>query len=424
MNVIQLYKKFMNAGKTAENVQDHPLVGAYNFMSLMSIFTISINFLAADYLGYPKEYINLVGVILSVYLLVIVFNFSNRFNISRYFVCLGSPIWICACMIFLGGFFCQGLAILATILIAFVSFKREVAKMLGIIIFNISFFLFAILFIELYGPVYPGIDFPFDEIGVLFGGLGWAIIVLYIYENNTTTLVANLRDNNLELVDKTKQLERFTYIASHDLKSPLRTILNFIGLIESDIENQRYDKLPEKFDFVKTGAMQMNYLIEGVLEMSLIENHETSTRIPTNLNKVYQKALKNLSFDIEKFNAKVYCTDLPMYTCNELEMIMLFQNIIQNGLKYNESPQPTVHVSCTENKEFIILTFEDNGIGIQEEYQEKIFDFFTRLHTYQKYKGTGLGLGLCKRIVNNYGGSISVDSVIEKGTKFRVVLKK
>ena len=263
---------------------------------------------------------------------------------------------------------------------------------------------------------------PFDELFVFYGGLGWCFIFIYVYTRDRNKMLNTLQSSNEELIEKTNQLQRFTYIASHDLKSPLRTISSFVGLMQKDIEKKDYEKLESRLDFVKSGAMQMTFLIEDVLEISRISNHSNLKKEHLNLSTIIQKAINNLREEIEEKNAQIKVADLPGYIANDVEFLLLFQNIIQNGIKYNESQPPIIDINSTQHDGFLYITIEDNGIGIDSEYHDSIFEFFTRLHTQEIYQGTGLGLGLCKRIVNNYQGDISLTSSLNDGSIFTIKL--
>jgi light-regulated signal transduction histidine kinase (bacteriophytochrome) len=175
--------------------------------------------------------------------------------------------------------------------------------------------------------------------------------------------------------------------------------------------------------FVKSGAQQMNTLVQDILEISTLNNPDEKKKTKVDLNEVLTKVQANLTEEINSKNAVVNADVLPYYYCDEAEFLLLFQNMIQNGIKYNESKIPTIDISSQRTKKQLLISFKDNGIGIDNEYHSQIFQFFKRLHTSEKYQGTGLGLGLCKKIVNSYGGDIEVDSVSGKGSTFRIKLE-
>ncbi len=240
-----------------------------------------------------------------------------------------------------------------------------------------------------------------------------------IQENDRYNYLANLR--NKKLGEKNKALESFSYIVSHDLKSPLRGIVSFSSLIEKELNRGDMEAAKEYLAFVKTNGKEMSDLIEGVLEVSKV-NHSELEKTQVDLNNIVYKVQKILRKDILDKNAIIICEGLPMFFCNELRFTILFQNIIQNGIKYNSSKLPQIEIWAEENNDTLNIFFKDNGIGIEEKYQEQIFKYFKRLHTKIEYSGNGIGLGLCKKIVQDYNGKIKVQSIAGKGSIFIIDL--
>lgn len=418
--IIRLWNWFSNFGVSPKYKDEAKLIQSYNLMSLISALgTLTVCFLAW-YWDYPKSYIWNSLFIASIYLGVIVSNYFKKIQLGRYIISIGSPIWQGSSYVFFGGFFCQGLGTICTMAITYVAFQKKTKTKITLISIQLLVFFASTTYFNSNGPIIELVDFPYDELTVFLGGLGWAIIVFYIFNKDRNSLLQTLKTNNQELKNTTEELERFTYIASHDLKSPLSTITNFIGLIERDITKENYGDIQEKLSFVKSGAKQMNFLVSDILEMSKLNNTIEKKRSLIDLNLVLEKVKQNLKSEIKDRKAVIYSKKLPQFVCNEVEFILLFQNFIQNGIKYNESQVPTISISATEHAGNLHLQFIDNGIGIEEEFHEKIFQFFKRLHNSSKYEGTGLGLGLCKKIINGYNGQIKIDSKIGKGTTFTI----
>ncbi|MEM8907917.1 MAG: ATP-binding protein, partial [Bacteroidota bacterium] len=290
------------------------------------------------------------------------------------------------------------------------------------VVYNLLFHVLALSYVAFYPPLLSPIDIPLDEVLIFIVCLGWLYALFNIHKNEKNELIENLRAKNQALQETTEELERFTYSASHDLKSPLRTIVSFVGLIEKNIQLERYQDLEEHLSFVKSGAKQMDYLIRDILELSQMKSGQKQEYQSIDLNLILKKVKTNLKEDIQSNGALLIAESLPHYCCNESEFLLLFQNIIQNGIKYNENKIPTVRIWAEHQEDQIHIHFKDNGIGIPKEFHEKIFQFFQRLHTNNQYTGTGLGLGLCKKIVKKYKGQILVDSIINGGTTFTIEL--
>lgn len=219
------------------------------------------------------------------------------------------------------------------------------------------------------------------------------------------------------------ELERFTYIASHDLKSPLRNIISFLTLIERKLKNNRDQNLKEYLSYVTNNAQQMHMLIQDVLEFSRVKNGHLQTST-VNMNEMIVVALKNLQDEMEAKDAEVFSADLPHIHANSVQVTQLLQNLVGNGIKYNRSRKPKVVITHRTDRSSHVFSVKDNGIGIAPEYHDKVFEMFKRLHSKEDYPGSGIGLAMCQKIVNNLGGNIWMDSKDGKGTTVHFSIPK
>ena len=223
---------------------------------------------------------------------------------------------------------------------------------------------------------------------------------------------------------KNKELEQFAYIASHDLKSPLRNIGGFIQLIKRKLKHSENDEIVEYMNYVVGNVNKMEAIIDDILRYSRFGN-ETMTFSQTNVEAVVQDVCDLLKKEIQARNTIIRSQNLSHHIyCHTKQLTQLFQNLIDNALKYNESPQVIIEIEMKETEREYLFSVKDNGIGIKPEFREKIFKIFQRLHTDQKYPGTGIGLAICKRIVDNHGGDIWVESLPGKGTTFLFTISK
>jgi signal transduction histidine kinase len=225
----------------------------------------------------------------------------------------------------------------------------------------------------------------------------------------------------LSLERKNKELEQFVYIASHDLQEPLRTISNFINIIDTEYNNH-FDELAQKSMFyIKEATNRMSNLIKGLLDYSVIGRNEELKIVDT--QKIVDAVLNDLHLAISEKDAKVNVKKLPKVYGSESELRQLFQNLISNALKFTKpETRPIVSIESKKDNLYWQFSIKDNGIGIAKKHQEKIFKIFQRLHDKSKYKGTGIGLANCQKIVQLHQGKIWLDSLPNKGSTFYFTL--
>ncbi|MET7442641.1 ATP-binding protein, partial [Streptomyces sp. NPDC005568] len=230
---------------------------------------------------------------------------------------------------------------------------------------------------------------------------------------------AELDAQTLELKRSNAELEQFAYVASHDLQEPLRKVASFCQLLEKRYGDQLDDRAKQYIDFAVDGAKRMQVLINDLLTFSRVgrvgEEHATVA-----LDAVLDRALANLSVSLEETGARVVREGpLPSVTGDPTTLTMLWQNLVGNAVKFRHPDRaPEVVVSCeAEGEDQWRLCVRDNGIGIEPEFREKVFVIFQRLHGRDEYDGTGIGLALCRKIVEHHGGGISLDGTAGEGTR-------
>lgn len=226
-----------------------------------------------------------------------------------------------------------------------------------------------------------------------------------------------LKQSNIELIKSNKELERFAYIASHDLKEPLRNIVSFTRLIERKIGDTASAEIKEFLSFVINNSRQMHILIEDVLEYSRIENIESDNDV-VDLNEILKTVIEVLGSTINEKNVCIEQNILPKVKANASQILLVIKNLVENGIKYNEKANPVIRIEAKTENGFHLISVIDNGIGIEEQYFENIFGMFKRLHHRGEYQGSGLGLSICKKIVQNLGGEIWVESKTGEGSRF------
>ena len=241
-----------------------------------------------------------------------------------------------------------------------------------------------------------------------------------------------LKDQNEQLERKNDDLTSFTYIASHDLKEPLRKINMFIGRIREQNPDDPNNRSAEFFNKIALQTLRMQQLIESVLQYAQADDESLGFG-ETDLNTLLQSALENLSEVIREKNAVIKTQPLPTLVCIPSQLEQVFTNLIDNALKYSKpDTSPFIEVKAAEisvpetadTKSFRgwKIDFADHGIGFDEAYKSKVFEIFQRLHVDEQYTGTGIGLAICKRIIEKHAGSITVQSEIDKGSVFSIIL--
>jgi len=244
------------------------------------------------------------------------------------------------------------------------------------------------------------------------------------YEETLEQLNETLKQHAQQLAFSNKELEQFAYVASHDLQEPLRMVTSFLALLENKYSTAIDEKGKAYIHFAVDGAKRMRQIILDLLEFSRIGRLENKIE-QVNINELVSDVLLLLTNQIEESNAKIEVENLPVINTHKTPLSQVFQNLISNALKYRHTEKaPVIKISCTEMPGDWLFSIRDNGIGINEQFFEKIFIIFQRLHNKDKCTGTGMGLAIAKKIINHLDGKIWVESEEGKGTVFYFTLPR
>ncbi len=219
------------------------------------------------------------------------------------------------------------------------------------------------------------------------------------------------------------ELERFAYIASHDLQEPLRTVSSFAKLLDRKHSNELGEEAKEYLKFVTGGVERMETLIRDLLNYSRIDSRGDPFK-KADCNTILQLVTENLKASIDSRNAKITVDALPILVGDPTQLGQVFQNLISNAVKFCKESEPHVHLWAKEDEQNWTFSVHDNGIGIAPQYFQRIFVVFQRLHTIEEYSGTGIGLAICKKIVERHKGRIWVESTLGKGSTFHFTIPK
>jgi PAS domain S-box-containing protein len=228
---------------------------------------------------------------------------------------------------------------------------------------------------------------------------------------------AHLQSASAELARSNQELEQFAYVASHDLQEPLRAVTGYLGLLEGQLAAKLDDNGRHRIAGAVQGAQRMHTLITDLLALSRVGTRGQAFEA-TDLNTVLDLALDSLRAGMAETGATVTRDPLPTLRADAVQMTQLFQNLIGNAIKFRGEQAPEIHVGAGRQPDRWVLSVRDNGIGIEPQYYDRIFLIFQRLHTRRLYPGTGIGLAICKKIVERHGGSICVESQPGQGSTF------
>ena len=232
-----------------------------------------------------------------------------------------------------------------------------------------------------------------------------------------------LARSNQELCRSNAELEQFAYVASHDFQEPLRMVASYTELLAKRYESKLDARADKYIRYAVEGARRMQRLVNELLDYSQVKA-TTKPLKPVVLNSVVDKALTNLQVALRKSEGQVCRTELPVVMADEVQLVQVFQNLIDNALKFRGENSPQVRISAEKNGDGWKLSVMDNGIGIDPQYAEKIFVIFQRLHKRDEHPGNGIGLAIAKRIIERHGGKIWVESELGNGACFRFTLPK
>jgi signal transduction histidine kinase len=224
-----------------------------------------------------------------------------------------------------------------------------------------------------------------------------------------------------DLARSNAELEQFAYVASHDLQEPLRKVASFCQLLEQRYKGQLDERADQYIEFAVDGAKRMQQLINDLLAFSRV-GRMGDTPEPVDLGESARRALANLDATVVESRAKVDVGPLPTVSGESSLLTALLQNLISNALKFHGEVAPEIHIRAERDGDEWLFACSDNGIGIDPEYSERVFVIFQRLHSKDEYAGTGIGLAMCRKIVEHHGGRIWLDPTAGPGTTFRFTL--
>jgi len=255
-----------------------------------------------------------------------------------------------------------------------------------------------------------------DELGILQRSFSSMQTSLKKRTDDLSTAINSLNLSNSEL-------QHFAYVAAHDLQEPLRTVVSYLGLLEKRLNDKLDDKSKKYIVNAISGAERMRALIRGLLDIARITT-KAKPYTMVSCNSILEQIVEDLRVYLKEQDGTVQFNNLPVVLADETQLTQVFQNLIQNAIKFKAAQAPVVEITCEDSADFWKFAVADNGIGMKMEYADRIFAIFQRLHTATEYSGTGIGLAVCKKIVERHGGKIWVESEEGKGSTFLFTIAK
>lgn len=355
-------------------------------------------------------------------------------------------------ILLVGGDFSQGLGIATSAFLSFIVFRDQPKFRWYVIGFGLLMYIVPTLYINIYGPVLGTINLAFDEILVFLACLCWLSLTFFMYDEKKTRVYTNslesknhflrsnavklrqaqkdlelqnkeLEDLNDRIVLQSKQIEEFTYLATHDLKAPINNINAIADQLKSNINHLQVQETETYLKYLQTSSKRMLQLVTNLLENAKIGNSEFQHHI--NTNQIIKDILEDFSERLKSSKAIINFQNLPYLDCYPLEIRLVFQNLIDNALKFiPENKIPKIDIGYSDTPDYYEFYISDNGIGISEKEAGTIFNAFHRIHSKQEYEGSGIGLYGCKKVIHNHKGEIWVESSKNEGTTFYFTIPK
>lgn len=235
----------------------------------------------------------------------------------------------------------------------------------------------------------------------------------------------SLKSLALDLKRSNAELEEFAFIVSHDLQEPLRVVATYCQLIQEMYKDVINDTESKKYmNYIIDATFRMKHLIKDLLDFSRVGRTEKPFK-KINIEKIVQNAISDFELYIKEAKAKITYSNMPVIVGDKIRIQQVFHNLISNAMKFRKiDEKPVIQLDCEEMDDYWLFSIKDNGVGIEEKHFKRIFGVFKRLYTREEYPGTGIGLALCKKIINNHGGKIWVISEKDKGSTFYFTIAK
>lgn len=425
--MIKFFQKIQNIGiNTGTNSESVSRIRLGNTMSILGISTALILFFFAYITNWPISVLILHSFIVVLTFMPPVLNYFNKTVASRVsFVLIANISIMCLTLIIGPGFNFQYF-LFATLGMPFSFFGNEFGKKKIFLCFvAILCFIYLRWHFIVFEPLFQ-MDFFYSKIISFINNIMILLMILfqfYFFVNESNTYNEEIEKQSNELKEKNTELEHFAYIASHDLREPLRTVESFVDVIRQEYEVREDENLKTYFTFITDALSRMGLMVESLLSYSRIGKSPGFEMV--DINNLVAEVKTDLDQIIKQHNAIINTTNLPTINCLQVEIKQLFQNLVTNAIKFQQPGiASVVEISQKDLPNYWQFCMADNGIGISNKKHKEIFRIFTKLHLQKEYKGLGIGLAFCKKIVEAHNGKIWVASSLGKGSSFYFTINK
>ena len=351
--------------------------------------------------------INIATVLFSF--LIFFLHHKNRIGLARSLASLSFPILVCLIIISDGGNSGESKIFILCTLLAFIQYEDQDRIRLFSFFFILFLAILSSFLIYHFGISQYDSRYILGDTVLTVASIFVVRFIVSFYQRSINEFGQQQTKLLKELKLKNEELQRFAYITSHDLKEPVKTIEGFAGLLKNSFSD-KYSKDEVKFvDFIWDSAKRLSKMIDSILTFSKLDQDQIQMEKVAIVDVV--STFRESRIQLFQSNQVILqYENLPTLTGNKVLLSLLFNNLLENAIQYNESDRPTILISCQTQREYFVIKIKDNGIGIPDEYKEYVFEPFRRLHARSKFEGTGLGLSICKRIVEFHNGQISLES--------------